>query len=264
MKRNRIVTILMTMLLLSSCGEALEICKDDNKLFPEEIDMPNFTLRNRYETTVEDFTTRFNQISEEEKDGYENALTYAKSTNLKDTASLPNNVKYIKLFDGEISCAGSVANSRLHLYSSGVIVDLARNLKTADRIGVYMTSSYMRLKIEATITLYKLVDRLSTPYVYDAYDFNFVTSLMPNSLEPYFYSFLLSSLPSLDIDGLIVPLSDALIDCSMIGFSYQRLDLTQEEISSGKYVEKIEDEKDSPSFIKIYDISLPNSTWTRP
>ncbi len=248
MKRIFFISLLLA---LSSCGDAIEICNDNNKVFPDSLDFPkNVEIIDRIKTDITGIMlTKYEQLPEEEKLD-RNVLQYASDTSLKNTAKL-GSVKYLKLFDGVISCAGETANSRLHLYQSGIYVDLNKRLLTADRVGAYMTSSSKNLKMEGMITLYKLVNASTKKFI--AYDYTFETVLPPNTTAPYFYSFKLSEI-SAETPTLLK-------DVSMFGFSYKRLPLTQEEIDAGSYTPYITDETNSSSFVKLYDLSMPNSTW---
>lgn len=241
------------MLLLCSCGDAIDLCDDNNKIFPVAADFPkNVSISKRIAVEVSDdkLITKYENLPAQEQLG-RTALEYAHDTSLKTTAKL-GKVKFEKLFDGVISCSTNTPNSRLNLYQSGIDIVLNKRLKDADRVGMYMTSSSLILKMRATISLYKLVDASSSTKVYEAYDFSFNCSLYPNTTAPYFYSFLLSSLP-INVDDIK--------DTAMIGLSYRRLVPNDEETKTGNYFPYIEDETESDSFIKVYDISLPFSSW---
>lgn len=255
MKKSKFLFLTVVLLSLSSCGDALEICNDDNNAFPNELKFPKIKVdeQKTIDHLVTNFTTRYNELPDSEQNGL-NVLQYAAENSLEKTADLSKKVSYIKIFDGEISCASSTANSRLHLYSTGVLVDLNRLLVQGDRIGVFITSSSKWLKIEATITLYTLSDRMTTPYTYAKHNFTFKTNLKPNAAEPYYYSFKASD---------YLKENESLIDTRLIGFTYKRLELTDEETQSGHYTPYIEDEKNSESFVKLYDIMMPSSNWKK-
>lgn len=258
------ILFILPVFVLMSCGLDAQLCQDDLADFPNYTET-NFTIRNNYNYVVANpssdgkLITNYKDMSLEQrtrKEGNEiiemSEIEYAYYTQLSTTAQLPQTVRYPKLFDGEISCAGANANSRLGLYSSGVIIDLKRNLQSSNGLVLYMSSSYLVMKLNATVTLYK---QIGSKKQYDAYNFTFRVDLTPTLLGPNFFYF--------DFDKILGDASE-LNDTKMIGFKYQRLALTEEEIESERYVEYLStqaQEEELKSFVKMYDIAFPYSKW---
>ena len=288
--------ILIPMLLLASCdglefGGYAQECDDNKAAFPDDAhtySVMNPKIRNSYNYELinpvynherenennrrqyfndsdKTVITDFSFLNSDQAHGNENILAYAQNTSLKAAADLPLSTRYPKIFDGQVSCAGPTSNSRLGLYSNGVIVDLHRTLQSASGITIYMTHNYLTLKMKAIFTLYKPTGTLDGKE-YDEFIFSFYTNLGTSVAGPKFFY--------LDLTKILEDTS-ILKGCDMLGFRFQRIDLSEEEkedkqlsASFTQYYDNLEDEKNhtkgaNETFVKLYDIGLPYSTWSK-
>ncbi|MCH5172097.1 MAG: hypothetical protein J1F31_04670 [Erysipelotrichales bacterium] len=287
--------ILIPVMLLASCelnfGGYAQECNDNKADFPSdshtysaitpkiresykyEINNPVYnheqeteeTRRQLFNSSDKSLITDFSFMNSEQANGNENILTYAQNTALKNEANLPLSTRYPKIFDGQISCVGPTANSRLGLYSDGVIIDLHRTLQSANSITLYMTHNYLTLKMKAVFTLYKPTDAISGNE-YDEFVFSFYTNLGTSVAGPKFFYFDLTK---------ILEDTSVLKGCNMLGFRYERIELSEEEKqdkqirdSFTQYYDNLEDEKNhtganNQTFVKLYDIGIPYSTWSK-
>lgn len=277
------ILLMLPILLLTACGDDAQQCDDRIAEFPDEnYSVGNFTIKeshnyelsNPYYNHELDGTTiqkeafeasdkkivpEFSLLDSDTRRNETNVINYAFTTALSTTAQLNSNVRYQKLFDGQISCAGPHANSRLGLYSNGIIIDLNKRLETAEGITVYMTHNFLSLKMKATVTLYKNTNSFNGRE-FEAYNFSFYTNLGTSAAGAKFFY--------LDLKKILSD-TNVLKDTQMIGFSYERIRPSQEEMNTGyftKYYETLEEEKaltdsEGKSFVKLYDIGLPYSTW---
>ncbi len=263
------LAFLIPLLILSSCGEDTITCNDNAAYFPPDDYKINYKVRNTYtyelnniqldslvgDSFINDYSNMPSSIV-----GDRDILHYANDTGLKKYTSLPA-VRFPKLFDGQVSCAGSNANSFLCLYSDGIVIDLHKRLQSSSAITIYMKHNYLNLKLKAYITLYNPTDS-KTANEYDAYEFAFYANL-GTGLTPDFFYINLNNLSNLNNFS-----KQNLNGSSMIGFRFERQHLLETDNSQyfTPYVDK-ENEKpkskdeEPRSFAKIYDISLPDSTW---
>ncbi|MCH5180116.1 MAG: hypothetical protein J1F32_02740 [Erysipelotrichales bacterium] len=283
--------ILIPMLLLASCGGDAQQCDDSVADFPDinfTYSKKNPSIKNSYKYELDNpiYNHEFDSSNDkkqlfEESDksvipdfdyikgtelahGYDNILSYAQNTSLQKDAELPTSTRYPKIFDGQVSCAGPVSNSRIGIYSDGIILELNRTLENASGITFYMTHNYLTLKMRAIFTLYKPTGTL--PLQYDEYQFSFYTNLGTSVAGPKFFY--------LDLTKILENTS-ILKGCNMLGLRYERIDLTEEEKqnpqisnSFAKYYDNIDDEKNhddslGKTFVKLYDIGMPYSKWSR-
>ena len=265
---KKILPILFIPMLLTSCGLDSELCQDSNALFPEKDYVSSFVTKETFNYTVsstdQTLITNYEDLSDDIKKG-KNEFEFARSTALINESGL-NNIHYNKLFDGEISCSGAKANSRLGLLSNGIIVDFeSKTANEVNGIALYMSHNYLTLKMMATVTLYKSTNNPKVTREFNAYNFNFRVNLGTTNLGPYFFYVDLNK---------IFENSDELDNTQMIGFSFERLELTDEEKATRQYMDyissfeeenKIIDEKtgNRQSFVKMYDMALPYATWKR-
>lgn len=277
------ILLMLPILLLSACGDDAQQCDDRIAEFPDEnYSVGNFTIKESYnyeldnpyynheldgaaaqkeafEASDKKLVPEFSLLDSETRRGETNIINYAFATSLTKTAELSSTVRYQKLFDGQVSCAGPYANSRLGLYSDGIIIDLNKRLETAEGITVYMTHNYLSLKMKATVTLYKNTNTFNGKE-FETHNFSFYTNLGTSAAGAKFFY--------LDLKK-ILPDTSVLKDTQMIGFSYQRIQPSQAEMDTGyfaKYYETLEEEKaltesEGKTFVKLYDIALPYSTW---
>lgn len=285
--------ILIPMLLLTGCefGVYAQQCDDNVAPFPDAINTyskKNPSIKNSYKYELDnsiynherDSLNDRKQLFEESDKfvipdfdyikgtelahGYDNILSYAQNTSLQNDAELPTSTRYPKIFDGQVSCAGPTSNSRIGLHSDGIILELNRTLESASGITLYMTHNYLTLKMRAIFTLYKPTGTL--PLQYDEYQFSFYTNLGTSVAGPKFFY--------LDLTKILEDTS-VLKGCNMLGLRYERIDLSEEEKqdaqlakSFAKYYDNLEDEKEhkdsaSETFVKLYDIGMPYSKWSK-
>ena len=283
--------ILIPMLLLTGCefGGYAKRCDDNvadkpkdeftysvknpkiNNSYKYELENPYYgherdTKEERdqyFEESEKQIIPDFSLMSESLKHENENVLTYAQNTSLKDTAKLPSSTRYMKIFDGQVSCVGDTANSRIGIYSDGIILELGRTLQSAEGITIYMTHNILTLRMKAIFTLYKPTGNLGDGY--DEFVFSFYTNLGTSVAGPKFFY--------LDLTKILADVS-ILKGCNMLGLRYERIDLTEEEkedkeirSSYAQYYDNLYDEKNhtksetTETFVKLYDIGLPYSTW---
>ncbi len=261
MKKSKFVLLFMP-LLLCSCGLDSQQCKDNIANFPLENSNPKFNLKSEQNFNLNETSlyTKYDSIPEEAKKE-QNMIEFAAATSLKRTASINSNIRYPQLFDGVIACSGVNPNSRLGLYSEGIIIEFPKIATSVNSICLYMAHNVLQLKMRATVTLYQSTANPQDSREFKAYNFVFETVLGTSAAGPKFYY----------IDTLkATNAAENLNNIKMIGFRFERLTLTEEEKQTGyytPYIATLEEEKDKnrdpQSFIKMYDISLPYSTWSK-
>lgn len=252
-------------LLLCGCGLDANVCKDSNVAFPEKNYVDKYTVNETFDYDVnssnDTLIYEYANLPDSIKKG-QNEFEFASNTGIIKESGL-NNIYYNKLFDGEISCSGARANSRLGLLSNGIVVDFEnRTANEVKGIALYMSHNTQNLYMKATATLYKNTNKAKREF--DIYNFSFVTVLQPTSLGAHLYY--------IDVTK-VLDNSTGLDNIQMIGFKFERLQLTEEQKNSGLFMEyigsweeenKIIDENNNrKSFVKMYDMSLPYSTWKR-
>ncbi len=289
------IFLLISLILLAGCeltpGIDAQQCDDNVASFPDEnftYGKKNLNIRNSYayeldnpiynherenESAKKDYFENsdkkiipdYSFMDNTLKHGNDNILLYAQNTALQNEANLPLTTRYPKIFDGQISCAGKNANSRLGLYSNGVIVELGRKLQTASGIALYMTHNFLTLKMKVFFILYKPTDSFEVNE-YDEFVFSFYTNLGTSVAGPKFFY--------LDLTKILDDTS-VLTGCNMLGLRYERIDLSDEEKndpsiseSFAEFYDNLEDEKNhtkskDESFLKLYDIGIPYSTWAQ-
>ncbi len=266
------LALLIPLLILCSCGEDAEICDDNAAVFPPDNYKVDFKVRNTYTYELNDielnsfvgdsFINDFANMPDDLVGNLDerNILQYASDTALNKCTTL-SGIRFPKLFDGQVSCAGPNANSFLSLYSDGIVIDLHKRLQSSSTITIYMAHNYFKLKMKSYITLYKSTGSTSSNE-YDAYEFAFYANLGTAKAGPNFFYINLDGLNAINNFS-----KQNLNGASMIGFRYERQHLLEGDNPQffTPYVDK-ENEKpkngeDPTSFVKLYDISLPNSTW---
>lgn len=268
MKKSKLVLFFIP-LLLCGCGLDSQQCKDNIATFPLENSNPKFNLKSEQNFSLNEtnlytsYPTYFNSLSEGEqkKEENKNIINFAAATSLKKTSSINSNIRYPQLFDGVIACSGANPNSRLGLYSEGIIIEFPKLATSVNSICLYMAHNVLQLKMRATVTLYRTTGNPQNSHEYDAYNFVFDTVLGTSAAGPKFY--YVDALKAIDD-------KDKLTNIKMIGFRFERLTLTEDEKKTGyytPYIASLEEEKDpnreKKSFIKMYDMSLPHSTWSK-
>lgn len=265
---KKIFNLLFIPLLLSGCGVDALQCADNIAEFPDS-NKPNYNIREEKDFIInnpnlvgednEQLYVEFDKVPSDITKGAQTAIEFANNTSIQRTANINNNLRYPKMFDGVISCSGSNANSRLGLYSEGVVVEFPKLVDSMNYICLYMSHSFLNLKMSAMVTLFKNTSNIHDAREFDAYNFHFDTHLGTSVLGPKFFL--------LDLTKIMENV-DELTDIQMVGFKYTRLTLTEEEKSSERYyqyIETLEEEKSieqsQRSFVKMYDISFPFSTW---
>lgn len=254
-------------LLLCGCGLDANVCKDSNVLFPNGgyVSKDNLKIKEKLDYTVNStdgtLIYEYKNMPDSITQG-QDEFSFASKTGIIKESGL-NNIRYPKLFDGEISCSGARANSRMGLLSKGIIVDF--DSKTANEvkgIALYMSHNTQNLYMKATATLYQNTNEVKGQF--NEYNFSFVTVLQITGPGAHLYY--------VDVAKTLEN-SKGLDNIQMIKFSFERLPLTEEQQNSGSYMKyidnweeenKIIDENDNrQSFVKMYDMSLPYSVWKR-
>lgn len=271
MKKSKLVLLFLP-LFLCSCGLDSQQCADNIADFPLENSNPKFTLKSEQTFSLNDNTlyTTYDSYyeslpdedkTEEKAEENGNMIKFAASTSIKRTAAINSNIRYPQLFDGVIACSGTNPNSRLGLYSEGIIVEFPKLATSVNSICLYMAHNTLKLKMRAIVTLYRTTGNPQDSREFDAYSFAFDTELGTSAAGPKFY--YIDALKAIDDQ-------EKLTNIKMIGFRYERQTVTEEEKKTGyftPYIPTLEEEKDPnreiKSFIKMYDISLPYSTWSK-